>query len=472
MKNFIFACLLILISLQSSQAQILKCGDHPYRQHLIKKYPGIEDHMHAPNDRNASRSNDVYRIPVVVHVVYNTTEENVSDAIVRSQIDILNQDFRRQNTDASKTRDVFKGVAGDAMIEFYLADTDPNGNPTSGITRKKTNKKSFIEFDILLLFQASIACGVDFNDPASIEENMECIQAFFEANGSSFEDILGGIDNVKYADKGGTDPWDQKKYLNIWVCNLALDVLGEQVPFVLGFAYPPVGAPLFPPGSLPEGYEVNDGVVIHYPVFGINNPGIGNLAGLNDKGRTCTHEVGHYLGLRHIWGDGDCTVDDGIADTPDADDSSQAEDPSITCESLFTKNTCSEIATQFPDMIENYMDYSKEECMNMFSQGQINMMRSMLEGPRAELIGLPASVGSVEKNGFFVFPNPTGNELNFNYESLDQYEIAIIDILGKTVYNGHSDVSRIDVSGLNNGVYFLQVMGEHQAFSTRFTIQK
>jgi hypothetical protein len=123
-------------------------------------------------------------------------------------------------------------------------------------------------------------------------------------------------------------------------------------------------------------------------------------------------------------------------------------------------------------MIENYMDYSKEECMNMFSQGQINMMRSMLEGPRAELIGLPASVGSVEKNGFFVFPNPTGNELNFNYESLDQYEIAIIDILGKTVYNGHSDVSRIDVSGLNNGVYFLQVMGEHQAFSTRFTIQK
>lgn len=472
MKNFIFACLLILISLQTSQAQILKCGDHPYRQHLIKKYPGIEDQMHAPNDRNASRSNDVYRIPVVVHVVYNATEENVSDAIVRSQIEILNQDFRRQNTDASKTRDVFKGVAGDAMIEFYLADTDPNGNPTSGITRKKTNKKSFIEFDILLLFQASIACGVDFNDPASIEENMECIQAFFEANGSSFEDILGGIDNVKYADKGGTDPWDQKKYLNIWVCNLALDVLGEQVPFVLGFAYPPVGAPLFPPGSLPEGYEVNDGVVIHYPVFGINNPGIGTLAGLNDKGRTCTHEVGHYLGLRHIWGDGDCTVDDGIADTPDADDSSQAEDPTITCESLFTKNTCSEIATQFPDMIENYMDYSKEECMNMFSQGQINMMRSMLEGPRAELIGLPASVGSVEKNGFFVFPNPTGNELNINYESPDQYEIAIIDILGKTVYNGHSDVSRIDVSGLNNGVYFLQVMGEHQAFSTRFTIQK
>jgi hypothetical protein len=91
----------------------------------------------------------------------------------------------------SKTRDVFKGVAGDAMIEFYLADTDPNGNPTSGITRKKTNKKSFIEFDILLLFQASIACGVDFNDPASIEENMECLQAFFEANGASFRRYPG-----------------------------------------------------------------------------------------------------------------------------------------------------------------------------------------------------------------------------------------------------------------------------------------
>jgi hypothetical protein len=76
----------------------------PYRQHLIEKYPGIIDHMHAPSDRNASRSNDVYRIPVVVHVVYNTTEENVSDAIVRSQIDILNQDFRRQNSDAFKNQ--------------------------------------------------------------------------------------------------------------------------------------------------------------------------------------------------------------------------------------------------------------------------------------------------------------------------------------------------------------------------------
>lgn len=472
MKNTLFASLLFLITVQTSQAQILKCGDHPYRQHLIEKYPGIIDHLHKPSDKNASRSNDVYRIPVVVHVVYNTAIENVSDAIVRSQIDILNQDFRRQNSDASKTREIFKGVAGDAMIEFYLADTDPNGNPTSGITRKKTNKKSFIEFDILLLFQASIACGVDFNDPASIEENMECLQAFFEANGASFENILGGIDDVKYADKGGTDPWDQKKYLNIWVCNLALDVLGEQVPFVLGFAYPPVGAPLFPPGSLPEGYEVNDGVVIHYPVFGINNPGIGSLAGLNDKGRTCTHEVGHYLGLRHIWGDGDCTVDDGIADTPDADDSSQAEDPGISCESLFTKNTCSEIATQLPDMIENYMDYSKEECMNMFSQGQINMMRSMLEGPRAELIGLPASVNAVEENTFVIYPNPAGNELNINNNSFAHYDLAIIDILGNTLYKGSSDESKIDVSSLKNGIYFIQFTGDNQSLSTRFAIQK
>lgn len=472
MKNFLLASLLLLFCSYTSQAQILKCGDDHYRKHLIQSYPGIEEHMHAPNDRNASRSSDVYRIPVVVHVVYNTNEENVSEAIIRSQIDILNQDFRRQNADASQTRAVFKGVAGDAMIEFYLADTDPNGNPTSGITRKKTNKKSFIEFDVFLLFQAAIACGVDFNDPVSIEENMECLQAFFEANGASFENILAGIDDVKYADKGGTDPWDQKKYLNIWVCNLALDVLGEQVPFVLGFAYPPVGAPLFPPGSLPEGYEVNDGVVIHYPVFGINNPGIGSLAGLNDKGRTCTHEVGHYLGLRHIWGDGDCTVDDGISDTPDADDSSQAEDPTITCESLFTKNTCSEITTELPDMIENYMDYSKESCMNMFSQGQINMMRSMLEGPRAELVGLPASVQTEIEAPFVVYPNPAYNELNIELRGMDQHQITLFDMMGKIVYQNPSGTTKIDISGLTNGLYIVQLLGENQSFSTRFTIQK
>lgn len=471
MKNIYFIGM-ILFCLTQVNAQILKCGDVHYRQSLESKYPGISDRIPRPGTTSNADRNNIYRIPVVVHIVYNTNEENLSDDLVRSQIAVLNQDFRRKNADASATRDVFKPVAGDAMIEFYLADTDPNGAPTTGITRKKTNKKSFVEFDVFLLFQAAIACGVDFNDPESIEENMECLEEFFAANGQSFENILAGIDNVKNASKGGTDPWNQKKYLNIWVCNLALDVLGQQIPFVLGFAYPPVGAPLFPEGSLPEGYEVNDGVVVHYPAFGVNNPAAGSLEGLNDKGRTCTHEVGHYLGLRHIWGDGDCTMDDGISDTPDADAASQVEDPAITCESLFTKNTCSEAPTDYPDMIENYMDYSKENCMNLFTQGQINMMRSMLEGPRAELIGLSASVNETSAGEYDVYPNPAYDQLHIQHSRSKSFKVEMTDVNGKAIYASLTGSGQMDIRHLSAGLYTLKLTSDNETTVRKIIIQK
>ncbi|MBK8700205.1 MAG: T9SS type A sorting domain-containing protein [Saprospiraceae bacterium] len=400
----------------------------------------------------------IYRIPVVVHIVHNVNSENLSDDVIRSQIEVLNKDYRRLNADATQTRDIFKGVAGDAQIEFYLADTDPNGAPTTGITRKKTDKSSFINFDILLFFQAALACGVDFTDPASIEENMECLVAFFEENGVNFEEIFAGIDDVKYSDKGGTDPWNQKKYLNIWVCDLAVDVLGQSTPFLLGFAYPPVGAPLFPPEELPVDYEKNDGVVIHYQAFGLNNPAVGELAGLNDKGRTCTHEIGHYLGLRHIWGDGDCTVDDGIADTPNAAEASQTDDASLTCNSFFTKNTCNDASNDLPDMIENYMDYSNESCMNIFTQQQINMMRSMLEGPRAELIGLQSSTTETDFLAYKVFPNPASESINILSADNQVYTYGLYNVQGSLLQKGKANGKyQINLESYVNGLYLLQI---------------
>ena len=109
------------------------------------------------------------------------------------------------------------------------------------------------------------------------------------------------------------------------------------------------------------------------------------LAGLNDAGRTGTHEVGHYLGLRHIWGDGDCTMDDGIDDTPTAANNSQTQDPSnLMCTQAHGKDSCPNDG--LPDMVENYMDYYIESCQNMFTQEQVDLMRAMLEGPRADLV--------------------------------------------------------------------------------------
>ena len=115
------------------------------------------------------------------------------------------------------------------------------------------------------------------------------------------------LEKVKSTADGGIDPWDQSRYLNIWVCDMS--IFG--VTALLGYATPPAGLPNWPPGS---SGTLGDGVVIQYQAFGSNNPNqIGQ--GIVVKGRTPSHEVGHYLGLRHIWGDGDCTAEDGIVIT-------------------------------------------------------------------------------------------------------------------------------------------------------------
>jgi len=118
-------------------------------------------------------------IPVVVHVVFNTSTQNISDTRINEQIQVLNEDFRRLNTDRVNTPTAFAGVAGDANIEFYLATIDPNGSSTTGITRTSTTVTGFS------------------GDPNN-----------------------SGYNAVKKTSTGGRNPWNTQKYLNIWVCNL------------------------------------------------------------------------------------------------------------------------------------------------------------------------------------------------------------------------------------------------------------
>jgi len=354
----------------------LHCGDQLIKLQMEKKYPGISDvikNTFKSAKTNNVQRDDVLRIPVVFHVLYNKDNENLSDEILRSQIDILNEDFRRLNTNASETRDMFQDIAADTEIEFYIAGVDPDGNTTNGITRTFTDKETFINISLETFLEAFAECGFDIEDPAVIA----CIDEFL---GDSFVDL----DAMKSSETGGTEAWDTKSYLNIWVANLSLDSEMGQSPFILGFAYPPMEAPNWPEGTIPEDIISKDGVVLHYQVVGIDNPNIGSLAGTNDVGRTAVHEVGHYLGLRHIWGDGDCTMDDGIADTPSAASNSQQTVDIADCTEMHQKDSC--LDDMLPDMIENYMDYSLERCQNMFTADQVSLMRSMLEGPRSGLL--------------------------------------------------------------------------------------
>lgn len=258
----------------------------------------------------------IYRIPVVVHVVHNGqpvgTGPNISEAQVQSQIEVLNEDFRRK-----AGTNGFDADGVDTQIEFFLAETDPSGNTLvePGIHRYDGGR---------VVWPTGFFTSVDSElKPATI--------------------------------------WDPDRYFNIWTVNFG-GFVGRNL---LGYAQ-------FPSNSGLAGLEVDggpaetDGVVVGYKYFGSSEKG--NFPDLNqtyDLGRTCTHEVGHWLGLRHIWGDGDCLVDDFCSDTPVSDEANYSCTPHTSCGSI--------------DLIENYMDYTEDQCMSLFTQDQKERMIQVLQ---------------------------------------------------------------------------------------------
>ncbi len=229
---FIFLC---LISTQLT-SQVVRCGHDFIKSKYIKEYPEIKYLINEQEKKikknKKSTSNITYNIPVVVHVLHNNSNQNISDAQIFSQIDILNEDFRRKNEDTINTPSDFLQYASDCKINFCLARRDPNNNTTNGITRTYTNETSF-----------------DITDK-----------------------------KIYYDSLGGKDAWNSEKYLNIWVAN---------IDNLAGFSTFP-GYP----------FKEEDGVVVNYSYFG--NTGTASFP--FNKGRTTTHEVGHWLNLIHIWG--------------------------------------------------------------------------------------------------------------------------------------------------------------------------
>jgi hypothetical protein len=248
----------------------------------------------------------VTTIPVVVHVVYNKPSENISTAQVKSQITVLNRDYRATNRDKNSTPAVWRGLVTDSRIQFELATKDPRGKATKGITRTKTSRTSF-----------------------------------------------GTGDTVKSKATGGADPWPSGRYLNIWVCSLAGGLLGY--------------------AQFPGGPPKTDGVVILNTAFGTQ----GTARPPFDLGRTTTHEIGHWLNLRHIWGDTeDCSGSDFVADTPNAEGPNYGKPgfPHVTCSN-----------GPNGDMFMNYMDYVDDDSMFMFTAQQASRMHAALDGPRSSI---------------------------------------------------------------------------------------
>lgn len=387
-KNLLLLLLLSSATLHSQTAPFpIFCGNEIFSNIVREKHPALHQAFDATFEtaRVANRisNRSPLTINVVVHIVWKEDAENLPDSVIHNQIQVLNADYNRLNADTANLRAIFHPVAGNAGIHFQLAD----------IVRVQTNQ----------LFEVSLL-------------------------GSNL------LPEVKHNADGGSDAWDTEQYLNIWVCKIQPIAFGGiTVGQIFGFAFPPNNLPHWPAGvGAPTPDE--DGVVIDYRVFGSNNPNIAEIPGgtgnLTVKGRTPVHEVGHYLGLRHIWGDGgilglpnDCAQSDGVDDTPFANAQS-----SFDCDT--TKNTCEQVEifynADMPDLIENYMDYSSEGCMNMFTQGQADLMRNVLQGPRS---GLLMSVSAKETAGeiqeFRLSPNPATERVALNFNLLEKTNVAI-----------------------------------------------
>lgn len=424
--TLLFMAFSLVAFAQTEHVHNEKCGHNIIMNSMEAKFPGYKNAVNntfRTVQENASlstsRTDDIYTIPVVVHVVWKEEEENLSDDQINDQIDVLNEDFRIMNADFANLRTEFGDVAAD----------------------------TYIEFDLIAI------------------ERVETTETFNLDLFNGFEDS-----KLKNTANGGSSPYDTDTHLNIWVCNVQPTLFGQ----ILGLAYPPVNLAdypdlnNFPAEGLPTEPEYN-GVVIHYPAFGgrDRNVNIDGLGSIDFEGRTTVHEVGHYLGLRHIWGDPNfltgedgCTVDDGIEDTPNSADNSQA----TGCE--VTKNTCTDASDDLPDMWENYMDYSLESCQVTFTQGQVDIMRGVLEGPRGDLATSTSTSNQQVDNllgSISLAPNPTEGivTLSINDNTNEDYRITVRNILGKEVMNPFANKGNntldINLSSMTNGVYFIEI---------------
>jgi hypothetical protein len=278
---------------------VAQANDPSYLKHRQERI----SHIRNLDARSKKTDNTIIYVPTVIHVIHTSLDGsisddpdigNISEEQIASQMRVLNEDYRRK-IGTPGFNDHPDGA--DMQIEFCLAKFDPDGNPTTGITRHYRDK-------------------VQYDPVADDREIKQIVQ------------------------------WPVEEYMNIYV-----------VPFLkngfLGYA------------SFPDEPREWDGIVMSNRYFG-DRIGTAQFGFPYNEGRTLTHEVGHWLGLLHTWGDGGCGIDDGCDDTPESDAGN------FRCDT--THVSCGTI-----DMVRNYMDYSDDDCFNIFTNCQRDIARATFD---------------------------------------------------------------------------------------------
>jgi hypothetical protein len=330
-------------------------------------------------------------IPVVVHVIYREESDNISMEQIHSQIDVLNRDFNWQQSDKAKIPEVWRNLGAESGFEFKLAEKDSDGNFTNGVTRRQT----------------------EIEDIANVDNVGSEIRYYKAAN-------------------GGTDPWFQAHYLNVWVCEI-----GDRV---LGYTYLPSANNL----------EPNDGIVIEARAFGTT----GTATAPYNGGRTLVHEMGHYFGLRHLGGgeEGSCTNTDYMSDTPWQREANFncSNYPSISCP-----------AERKGDMFMNFMDYADDTCSLFFTKNQIEYMQLVLRTAKVTLIHSEGVTGIEESeiHELSVSPNPSNGVFRVYSVASNNETYEVWNALGQIVFEGvfHQGLATLYLADQPKGVYYLRI---------------
>ena len=345
-----YLCILVLFLVFTSYGKtqnVKTCKSHEHFEQKLENNPSLrESYLSLQKEidqhlilNGKELIGDLIIIPVVFHVIHNGdpigVQENMSDELITAQLQQINDDFSRMNADAGNTPDEFVSIAANTQIQFCLAELDPTGATATGIVR------------------------THIDDLPNVNESDCWTPSYIDAN------IITPL------------IWDRDNYLNIFSV-IGIDELSNgNCDFfsTLGYA------------QFPGGSASTDAAVVSFYTFGsIDMP---NPLFPNYLGRTCTHEIGHWLNLSHVWGNGNsgCSQDDGIADTPDQFENTGG------CPTFPHYDNCTTSGNGI--MFMNYMDYSDDNCMNLFTAGQRGMMRAAINSSRASLLTALCSQESV-----------------------------------------------------------------------------
>jgi hypothetical protein len=353
-----------------------------------------------------SASLPVITIPVVFHIVYNSSSQNISDAQIHSQLDVLNRDYRKLNADTAGIPGYFSPLAADCGFQFALAGVDTNGNATTGIVRRHT-----------------------------------VVQAF-SIN-----------DDIKFTASGGDDAWDRDRYLNIWVGNLTGGILGYS--------------------SVVGDTKETDGITVLYTAFGTT----GTATAPFNLGRTATHEIGHWLNMIHVWGDAYCG-DDEVADTPPQQTSTQGNPSGMIV-------SCGN--GPYGNMYMDYMDFTDDIGMHMFTYGQRARMRTLFDpgGFRYAILSsdalseaaLPttdtteAGPAGADIQILQVYPNPATDMVlvKLNDGSKTGCLLDVFNQVGQKLMTTRITSSSflLNISSLPRGIYFIRLRNGQQGNSVK-----